>query len=748
MSAPDADTLVYAGIGSRATPEPILKDITSMSSWLSRSGWHLASGGATGAHTAFANGAPPEQRTIYLPWKSYNQLSGADCVVPKDSQLDACMDVAARLHPNWERCKPGTKLLHARNAAILLGTSLDRPVNAVVAWTEGGRIAGGTGMGLRIAAEHGIPVLNLGSITPRKACERLQAMRQTHQQKPLDRTRTPEGPAVARNSKEVRFSQGDIFIQGTQAIVNPVNCVGVMGRGLALEFKKRFPDAFKAYHQACTQDLVRPGRMFVYNTGAAQPRWIVHFPTKRHWRDQSLISDIDAGLRDLAATIERHNIASIAIPPIGAGLGGLDWGDVRALIQQHLADTHARVTVLEPGPLTRSLAPGERTNQAQSAQTGLSGAPAADHGPGRAPTPLDRHAGTSDAPAPAIINLKRNPDAVDNGAIRIDRKTEWGNPFKIGEHGTRDEVIALYQKDLWKRIQSGAVSLTALAELNGKDLACWCAPLPCHGDVLVKAAAWAQARIAPNLRQPVQEASQARQTRAPVYAGVGARRTPSSVLASMRNMARELAARGWHLRTGGAAGADSAFAHAVSAGQRTVFVPWRGYNGWDASANVGVPLCRVLGADEIRTMRNAAAPHHPAWERCPEKVRDLHARNVAVLLGADMGQAVDAMVCWTDRGRVTGGTGMAIRLARHYRIPVLNLAETGPGEAMHRLEGIAASVGASLSHPSERQERALADGSTERRRDGNGEDRSQDTVARSPSPREARSGDRKLSMRL
>ena len=540
----------------------------------------------------------------------------------------------------------------------------------------------------------------------------------------------------------MRFSQGDIFIQGTQAIVNPVNCVGVMGRGLALEFKKRFPDAFKAYHQACTQDLVRPGRMFVYNTGAAQPRWIVHFPTKRHWRDQSLISDIDAGLRDLAATIERHNIASIAIPPIGAGLGGLDWRDVRALIQQHLADTPARITVLEPGPLTRSRAPGENANQAQSTQTGLSGAPAADHGPGSAPTPLDRHAGTSDAPAPAIINLKRNPDAVDNGAIRIDRKTEWGNPFKIGEHGTRDEVIALYQKDLWKRIQSGAVSLTALAELNGKDLACWCAPLPCHGDVLVKAAAWAQARIAPNLRQPVQEASQAQQTRAPVYAGVGARRTPPAVLDSMRDMARELAARGWHLRTGGATGADSAFAHAVPAGQRTVFVPWRGYNGWDAAK------CRVLGADEIRTMRKAVAPHHPAWERCAGRVRDLHARNVAVLLGADLGQPVDAMVCWTDRGRVSGGTGMAIRVARQQGIPVLNLAETDPREAMRRLEGIGASVGVSLSRRSGEQERAVPDESAERRRDGNGEDLSQATTTRSTSHNEARSGGRKLSMRV
>ena len=151
--------------------------------------------------------------------------------------------------------------------------------------------------------------------------------------------------------------------------------------------------------------------------------------------------------------------------------------------------------------------------------------------------------------------------------------------------------------------------------------------------------------------------------------------------------------------------------------------------------------CRVLGADELAAMRAAAARHHPAWERCPGRVRDLHARNVAVLLGADMGQAVDAMVCWTDRGRVTGGTGMAIRLAKQYRIPVLNLAETASREAMRRLESIAASVGASLSRRSGGQERAVPDGAAERRRDGSGEDGS-------PSAKEARSGGRELSMRM
>ena len=361
----------------------------------------------------------------------------------------------------------------------------------------------------------------------------------------------------------------------------------------------------------------------------------------------------------------------------------------------------------------------------------------------------EKTTGRSDeAETATVVNMKHRPDlrAALDGAdehgdvVRIDRRTRWGNPFLIGRHGSREEVIERYRAWLWGKLRKGEIQVAELAALNGKTLACHCHPLPCHGDVLVKAAAWAQARIAPGVAQTARQAPEVRQTPAPVYAGVGARRTPAPVLASMRDMARELAARGWHLRTGGAAGADSAFARAAPAGQRTVFIPWQGYNRWDAAE------CRLLGADEIGAMREAAAAQHPAWESCAKRVRDLHARNVAVLLGADMGQAVDAMVCWTDRGRVSGGTGMAIRLARHHGIPVLNLAETDPREAMSRLEGIAASVAASLSRRSGGEERALSDRSAERRQDVKGEDRSQATAARSPSHNEARSRGRGLSM--
>ena len=170
-------TLIYAGIGARATPGAVLADMTKMAAWLARTGWHLASGGAAGADTAFAVGAPAGGRTLYLPWRGYNGHEGPDCRVLSRAELSACMTIAARLHPAWNRCSPAVRKLHARNAAALLGPGLDRPVDAVVCWSPGGAVVGGTGMALRIAAEHRIPVINLAAMTPRIACERLLAIR-------------------------------------------------------------------------------------------------------------------------------------------------------------------------------------------------------------------------------------------------------------------------------------------------------------------------------------------------------------------------------------------------------------------------------------------------------------------------------------------------------------------------------------------------------------------------------------------
>ena len=311
----------------------------------------------------------------------------------------------------------------------------------------------------------------------------------------------------------------------------------------------------------------------------------------------------------------------------------------------------------------------------------------------------------------SVVNMRDRPDlraALDGAeeqgdAVRIDRRTRWGNPFLIGRHGTREEVIERYRSWLWRKVQSGEIPLTQLAGLKDKKLACH--PQPCHGDVLAKAAAWAHTRVATDMTRQTGTAVQAERGPAPIYAGVGARKTPDQMLRGMRDIATNLAGRGWHLRTGGANGADDAFARAVPAERRTVFIPWRGYNGWSQSEG------RALTEGELQALRAAAEPHHPAWQSCAPKVRDLHARNVAILMGADMREPVTAMVCWTENGRVQGGTGMAIRLARHYRIPVLNLAELDMRAAIDRL----GRIGQTRDRRDLAQDQALPRRSSERR---------------------------------
>lgn len=130
----------------------------------------------------------------------------------------------------------------------------------------------------------------------------------------------------------ISFTHGNILEAHADALVNTVNCVGIMGRGIALQFKNTFPDNFTSYAAACKRNEVQPGRMFVTETGELSPRFIVNFPTKRHWKGKSRMEDVEAGLVDLVRVIERLGIKSIAIPPLGAGLGGLEWDEVRPRI--------------------------------------------------------------------------------------------------------------------------------------------------------------------------------------------------------------------------------------------------------------------------------------------------------------------------------------------------------------------------------------------------------------------------------
>lgn len=135
----------------------------------------------------------------------------------------------------------------------------------------------------------------------------------------------------------IREEHGNLLRADADALVNTVNTVGVMGKGIALQFRRAYPDMFEAYTKAAEAGDIRIGKVFVWSTGAMTgPRFILNFPTKRHWRSSSRLPDIAAGLDDLIEVIHRHDIRSVAIPPLGCGNGGLDWADVAPLIWRTL----------------------------------------------------------------------------------------------------------------------------------------------------------------------------------------------------------------------------------------------------------------------------------------------------------------------------------------------------------------------------------------------------------------------------
>ena len=148
----------------------------------------------------------------------------------------------------------------------------------------------------------------------------------------------------------IEYKTGDILQEDAEALINTVNCVGVMGRGIALQFKKTYPANFKSYAAACKNAEVQPGRMFVFATGQLiNPRFIINFPTKRHWRGKSRMEDIEFGLKSLVEVIHKYDIHSIAIPPLGSGLGGLNWEEVKRRMEEALRPLEVvRVIIFEP----------------------------------------------------------------------------------------------------------------------------------------------------------------------------------------------------------------------------------------------------------------------------------------------------------------------------------------------------------------------------------------------------------------
>ncbi len=146
------------------------------------------------------------------------------------------------------------------------------------------------------------------------------------------------------------YKTGDILASDAEALVNTVNCVGIMGRGIALQFKNAFPENFRVYARACEHQQVQPGTMLVFeNRKINEPKFIINFPTKRHWKGKSRLPDIEAGLKALRLEIKKRGIKSIAIPPLGSGLGGLNWSDVKPRIEAALGDlANVRIVVYEP----------------------------------------------------------------------------------------------------------------------------------------------------------------------------------------------------------------------------------------------------------------------------------------------------------------------------------------------------------------------------------------------------------------
>lgn len=150
----------------------------------------------------------------------------------------------------------------------------------------------------------------------------------------------------------IEYRSGDLLKADADALVNTVNTVGVMGKGIALQFKQAYPENYKAFQQVCNAGELKPGGVFTFERGrmhSDKPCYILNVATKKHWRSKSRREDVRTGAANIAGEVRRLGIKSVAIPPLGCGNGGLDWNDVRPLIGQAMQTLQdVKVLVFEP----------------------------------------------------------------------------------------------------------------------------------------------------------------------------------------------------------------------------------------------------------------------------------------------------------------------------------------------------------------------------------------------------------------
>ncbi|QAY80310.1 macro domain-containing protein [Sphingosinicella sp. BN140058] len=324
-------------------------------------GFTLRSGFAGGADTAFELGTTREDlREIFAPWRGFGANPNSKWDKPRWDQIrrherltgkpfrpakqlllageyiGKAEILAARYHRLWNTLPRSFQQLHSRNMGQVLGARLDTPARFVICWTEDGEDSGGTGQAIRTADDLGICVLNLHDLEVRAEILRVLGI--------------ALGPATSASPSEcaggagagsVRYCSGNIVDDGADLLVNTNNVVSVAGAGVALAFKKRFPEIMPDYVGACRSRRLKPGGCLLFPLPDGR-RWAA-LATKDHWRDPSQLSWVESGLRELATLARAAGIRSIALPAPGCGNGGLDFRTVEPLVLDILSGFDLRI---------------------------------------------------------------------------------------------------------------------------------------------------------------------------------------------------------------------------------------------------------------------------------------------------------------------------------------------------------------------------------------------------------------------